>query len=107
MQVMTNPGDGVHVSGALEAHVQRKLRGVDRRFGERLTRVEVHFKDSNGGKGGVDTSCVMESHPAGLEPVVVEADAEDAYTASHAAAKKLEKALDHRVGRAEARNPKS
>lgn len=105
MQILTNPGDGVHVSDALEEHIQGKLGGVERRFGDRLTRVEVHFKDGNGQKGGVDTSCVMESHPAGLDPVVVEADAEDAYSASHAAAKKLEKALDHRVGRLKARHP--
>jgi len=99
MQLMSHPGDGVHVSEALENHLRDKLGRLEKRFGERVTRIEAHFKSDNGGRGDSDTRCVLEAHPAGMDAVVVEADAEDAYVAAQAAAGKLEKAIDHRVGR--------
>lgn len=103
MQIEVNPGEGVHVSEALEQHVHAKLATVARKHGDDITRLEVHFKDVNAGKGGPDTTCTMEAHPRGMPPVAVEALAEDAYGAAHAAAGKLERALDHRIGRREAR----
>lgn len=99
MQILLNTGEGMETSEALESHVRDKLEGVDRRFGDRLTRIEIYLKDVNAGKGGVDTACTMEARPRGLEPLVVEADAEDAYTATHEAARRLERALESRLGR--------
>jgi len=99
MQILINTGEGMETSDALESHVRDKLGGVDRRFGDRLTRIEVYLKDVNAGKGGVDTACTMEARPKGLDPLVVEANAEDAYTASHEAARRLERALESRLGR--------
>ena len=99
MQILINTGEGMETSDALESHIHEKLAGVERRFGDRLTRVEVYLKDVNAGKGGVDTACTMEARPRGLEPLVVEADAEDAYTATHEAARRLERALESRVGK--------
>ncbi len=104
MQLELNAGEGMETSAALERHVRDKLAGVERRFGERITRVEVYLKDTNADKGGVDTVCTIEAHPAGLSPVVVEAAAVDAYTATHEGARKLEKALETRIARAQARN---
>ncbi|WP_440995131.1 HPF/RaiA family ribosome-associated protein [Arhodomonas sp. SL1] len=101
MELQVNPAEGIETSAALEDHIRAKLAGVERRFGDRITRVEAYLKDVNAGKGGVDTACTLEAHPAGLQPVVVEADATDAYTASHEAARKLEKALAHRFAKAD------
>ncbi|AUB77909.1 MULTISPECIES: HPF/RaiA family ribosome-associated protein [Spiribacter] len=100
MELIINPGDGVHLSDALRDHVQHKLEPVERKHGERLTRIEVHFKDDNAGKGGADdVHCLLEAHPRGRDPLVAEAVAEDAYTAAHQAAGKLDRSLAHHFGK--------
>lgn len=101
MQIETNPGEGIQLSDALRAHIEEKLDRVERRFGDRITRLEVYLKDVNARKGGVDKVCTLEAHPAGLQPVAVEASSEDVYLAITEGAKKLEKAVEHRVARAE------
>jgi ribosomal subunit interface protein len=100
MEVLTHPGDGVTISQALANHIRSKLAGCQRRFADRVTRVEVHLKDVNAHKGGVDKICAMEAHPAGLDVVRVDSQAEDAYKASHGAAEKLERALERRFAKA-------
>lgn len=104
MKIEINPAEGVETSDAVEQHVRSKLAGVERRFGDRITVVEVYLKDTNADKGGIDKTCTLEAHPAGLKPVAVEATDADMYTAIHRASRKLGKAMEHRVGRSEARN---
>lgn len=101
MQIEVNPGEGIQLSDALRAHTEAKLNRVERRFGDRITRLEVYLKDVNSHKGGMDKVCTMEAHPAGMEPVAVEATAEDTYVSIREGAKKLEKAMEHRIARAE------
>lgn len=99
MQIQLNTADGVQHSDALERHVHDRLEGVNRRTGDRLTRVEVFCKDANADKGGADKACTMEARPAGLEPVVAKAQNVDMYMAVSEAAEKLENALAHQFGR--------
>ena len=99
MELITNPGDGIHLSDALNDHLRSKLEPVERKHGERLTRIEAHFKDENANKGGRDIHCLLEAHPRGSDPIVAEALAEDAYTAAHQAAGKLERALSSHFGK--------
>ena len=103
MDIEINTGEGVSRSEAVDAHVRRMLDRLERRYGERLTRVRVHLKDVNAAKGGVDKACTMEARPAGLDPVAVDAQDADLYKAIHEAAAKLDKAVGHRLGRAQAR----
>lgn len=103
MQILTTAEEGVTISDAIRAHIEDKLSGVDRRFGGRITRVEVFLKDTNADKGGVDKLCTMESRPAGLEPVAASAQTEDVYLSIQEAARKLEKAIESRIGRIEGR----
>lgn len=100
MQIQINPGAGVHISEALEQSIRDSLAAVDRRFGDHLTRIEVHFQDVNGPKGGVNKHCRVEARPRGLDPVLAENTADDAYDAARGAAKKLERVLEHRFGKA-------
>lgn len=104
MHIQFNAGEGVAVSEALEQHAHDRLNKVARRFGDRLTRVEVYLKDVNGPKGGTDKESVMEARPRGLQPSVAGATASDAYEAVKLAAERLEKVLDHRLGRLAAGN---
>lgn len=105
MELIINPGDGVQLSDALRDHLQHKLEPVERKHGERLTRIEAHFKDDNADKGGRDIHCLLEAHPRGMDPIVAEALAEDAYTASHQAAGKLDRALANQFGKNDRKRP--
>ena len=99
MELEINHADGVERSPALEQHVRERLARLDRRYGERVTRIRVFLKDVNGGKGGIDKVCTMEARPAGLGPIAVEAQDADLYAAVREAEGKLERALDHRMDR--------
>lgn len=99
MDIIINPGEGIELSDALEQFLRRKLAKVERRFGSRLTRIEVYLKDLNGPKGGNDKLCTLEARPASLHALAVEDQASDLYDAIQGAVDKLDKKLDHRLGR--------
>ena len=99
MHVQINPAEGVEVSEALAQHIHHSLEAVEKRFGDRLTRVEIHLKDVNGPKGGPDKHCMVEARPRGLEPAVAESTADDAYDSVRLAAERLEKVLGKRIGK--------
>ncbi len=104
MNVQINPQDRFTLTEALEQHLDHTLEAVDRRFGTRLTRLEVYLSDVNGPKGGPDKECKLEARPRGMDPVVASSTNEDAYMAIKEAADKLIKALEHRIGKANSRH---
>lgn len=99
MEIDINAADGIERSEALDEHIHAKLGRLEKRFGDRITRVEVFLKDVNGQKGGFDKSCTMEARPAGMDPIAVEATDTDTYLSVRDASSKLEKAVAHRVNR--------
>lgn len=88
-------------SAALEMQTERALGGVVRRFVGRLTRLEVHFADANGSHkhGPGDKRCTIEARPSGMHPVAVEAVSTSYQGAARQAARKLRRALEHRLSR--------
>lgn len=97
-------GEHIQISDAMESHVRKCLSTVEKRWGDRLTRVEMHLKDINSkNKGGVDKHCTFEARPAGLNPLTAEDTAEDAYDAIKGAADKLERVLEQAIERRERR----
>lgn len=105
MEIEINTAEGAAHSDAVDTHIRDKLDRVERLFGERVTRIQVFLKDVNARKGGVDQSCTMEARAAGLEPIAVEARETDMYLAVRDAIGKLEKAIEHRIGRKADRQP--
>lgn len=99
MQIQLNPAQGVELSAALDTHISERLERINRRFGDRLTRIEVHLADVNGPKGGVNKQARLEARPRGLDPVVADALAESAYDAVNGAAERLESVLESRFGK--------
>lgn len=97
MEIEIHNAAGVERSPALEQHVRERLERLQRRYGDRVTRIRVFLKDVNASKCGVDKVCTMEARPAGRDPVAVEAQHADLYRAVRAAEGKLEKALAHRL----------
>lgn len=99
MHIQINPGADMEISEALKGHVHKSLEKVEKRFGERITRIEAFFKDVNGPKGGVDKQCVFEARLRGHEPEAATALEADAYDAVKAAADRLERVLERRIGK--------
>ncbi|MCC6428246.1 MAG: NAD-binding protein [Phycisphaerales bacterium] len=103
LPIHIRPGN-LQTSPAIEAWVHRKLTGAFRRYGAKMTAVEVHFEDVNGHKhSGDDAHCVMEARVNGRAPIAVRARAADLYAAIDAAARKLDSALSRVAERGDTR----
>ncbi len=103
LPIHIRPGN-LQTSSAIEAWVHRKLAGAFRRYGSKMTAVEVHFEDVNGPKhGAADARCVMEARVNGRSPIAVQARADDLYGAIDAASRKLDAAIARVVERADTR----
>jgi ribosome-associated translation inhibitor RaiA len=100
MIVIVNTDRHLTASDDLRARVEADVATAIDRFGERVTRVEVHLNDENSGKAGAtDKRCMMEARLRGQPPVAVTARADDYELAIATASGKLERALDSVVGR--------
>ena len=73
MQVQINHDNHVRLGADVEERLADTVRDFLNRFGDRITRVEVHMSDANGGKGGDDKRCLLEARLANLQPIAVPA----------------------------------
>jgi ribosome-associated translation inhibitor RaiA len=95
MQVQVHTDNHVNGSAGLTAHVESIVMGALDRFGNRVTRVEVHIGDENGHKGGEhDKRCAMEARLSGLQPIAVTGQGAIVEAAISAAVDKLVRAID-------------
>jgi len=100
MLVQVNTSSNTHGSQELNQRVEDIVAASLGRFGDRLTRVEVHLSDENGAKTqGDDKKCVLEARPANMQPVTVTDVAATLDDAVEGAAKKMERHLDDTFGR--------
>jgi ribosome-associated translation inhibitor RaiA len=95
MQIQVNTDRSITGGTALTAQVEAAIDAALGRFGDTLTRVEVHLSDENSDQksGGEDIRCVVEVRPAGLEPIVVRHVGDNVDQALAGAATKMERAL--------------
>jgi ribosome-associated translation inhibitor RaiA len=101
MLVRVNTDNNIVGSDKLTLEVENIVTDVLGRFGDRLTRVEVHLADENSrAKGGEkDKRCTMEARVAGLQPIAVTEQRPTLMQAVSGAAEKLEKTLDRTLDR--------
>ena len=99
MQVQVNTDNHIKGDDALSRLVEAEVDGSIGRFGEQITRVEVHLNDLNGHKAGIDKRCMMEARIAGHQPVAVSHEAGTLEEAISGAAEKLERTLDRTLGK--------
>jgi ribosome-associated translation inhibitor RaiA len=99
MQIQINSDHHITGSPELAGQVQALVRDTLDRYSDRITRVEVHLNDINGVKGGADKRCLMEARLGGLGPVAVNHEAENLDLAINGAMEKLERALEHKLGK--------
>ena len=100
MHIEINTDNHIHHDESVERHVRQSLDTVLARFGEQVTRIEVHLHDKNADKkGGNDKHCLLEAKLEGRPPVAASDDADTLAAAITGAAKKLQRRLDHDLGR--------
>ena len=99
MFVQINTDNQIKSDTEANARLEQKIRARLRRFERRLSHVELHVTDVNGGKGGNDKRVSLELRPNGHAPLAVHADAHRVEDAVTVAADKAARALDHALGR--------
>jgi hypothetical protein len=104
VQVQVTTDRAVDGGEELIREVEAEVGAALSRFGERLTRVEVHLGDENAAKhGAADKSCTLEARPAGQQPVAVTHHAATSVEALRGALQKLQNLLESKFGRLDAR----
>jgi len=100
LDVQINTSNNVAGRETLVEKLEETVRNRLSRFGERLTRVEVHLGDENGDRGGGhDKRCVIEVRPAGQDPISVTDQAGSVDQAMTGALAKMASALDRTFGK--------
>ncbi len=100
MQIQVTTDNHIQGSAGLTEHVEAVVVDALDRFGDRVTRIDVHLGDENSHKHGGQW-CTMEAKLAGLPPAAATAQAETLDQAISAAADKLLNVLDHSIGKNE------
>jgi ribosomal subunit interface protein len=105
MQIQINSDHHItHImrSPQLAGRVQALVRDSLERYSDRITRVEVHLNDLNGDKrGSTDKRCLMEARIGGIGSVSANHEATSVELAIDGAMEKLERAVEHKLGRIE------
>jgi ribosome-associated translation inhibitor RaiA len=100
MKIQVHTDNAIEGSARLTQHVESVVSDTLARFGDQITRVEVHLRDVNGPRvAGDDKRCLMEARLAGRQPTVVTHDAPNVEVAIDGAVEKLQRSLDKVLGR--------
>lgn len=101
MQVQVRTDNHIHGSAELTRQVETLVEDAFGRFGNRITRVEVHLTDEASATKNRDDDkrCVMEARLAGQQPVAVTHHANTVEQALDGASEKLGKLLESKIGR--------
>jgi ribosome-associated translation inhibitor RaiA len=100
MQININTDKTIERHQGLDQHVASVVTAAVGRFGEHITRVEVHLSDDNSQKsadGG--NRCLLEARVTGYQPIAVSQHSATLHQAISGAAEKLERAVDSALGR--------
>lgn len=100
MQIQLNTDANVEGRESLAAWLEGELKDKLTRFGDHITRIEVHLSDANAARAGEDDKrCTLEARLAGRAPVAVSHDAAKVADAFRGATDKLQRKLDTVLGR--------
>lgn len=100
MQIQVNTDHNIEGNEQFASHVKSVVESALDRFSERITRVEVHLSDENGGKDGqADKRCAMEARLEGRQPTAATHHAATVDQAIDGAADKLASSIESTLGR--------
>jgi ribosome-associated translation inhibitor RaiA len=103
MQIHVNTDKNIGRRLGLDEHVETVVQAAIGRFGEQITRVEVHLSDENGPRGG-GSRCTLEARVTGYQPIAVHDSSDNLHQAIGGAADKLKRAIDSALGRLHDKN---
>ena len=104
MRIQINSDQNVRVDTRLIQFVRGEVNRFLKRFGSKLTRVEVHLSDVNSRKFGInDKRCLIEVRPARHRPLTATNRAQTVRQAVGGALTKLRTGLETFYGRLEKR----
>lgn len=95
---------GVHLtlSDAIKQHVQKHLVDpIEHFYDSEAAEIEIHLRDNNGPKGGVDKECSVTVRVPNSQSIHVTEVAEDIYKAIDLARDRVEKSAKRLVGRSQ------
>lgn len=103
MLVQINTDNNVTVHEAFGSEIESLLSDKLSRFGDQITRIEVHLSDENSHKGGQrDKRCLMEARLEGMDPIVVTEKNDTLMQAINGAISRLKAAIENARGKAKA-----
>jgi len=99
--VQVHTDTNIESSPALTSQVEALVAAAIGRFGDRVSRVQVHLGDENSSRkeGRNDKRCMMEVRMDGRPPIAVVQQAATLDQAMTGAADKLERSIDTMLGR--------
>jgi ribosome-associated translation inhibitor RaiA len=100
MQVLVNHDNHVQLAAETSERLSRTIEDSLSQFADRITRVEMHLGDENGGKhGNADKRCMLEARMSHIQPIAVTHQAESLQLAIDGALDKLGNAIGHAIGK--------
>jgi hypothetical protein len=106
MHIEINHDNHVRIDSDFMQRLSGAIEGTLLKHTDRVTRVEVHLGDTNGGKGGAaDKRCMIEVKLAGIPPLAVTHVADSLQLAIDGATEKLEHAVGHKLGKLHVMTP--
>lgn len=101
MQIQTNTDRNIVGHEALAQNVEEIVERLLGRFGDQITRVEIHLSDENSStkSGTADKRCLLEARLAGQQPVSVSELAHTVDAAVTGAAHKMISLLESELGK--------
>ena len=100
MQINVNTDKTIEHHNGLDDHVNKVVQAALQRFGEHISRVEVHLSEHNAQKSADgDIRCMMEARVTGYQPIAVSDHNATLHQSISGAADKLQRALDSALGR--------
>jgi ribosomal subunit interface protein len=101
MQIQVNTDNHTEGSAELTSHAEAVIESALERFGDRITRVEIHLSDENSRhkSGDADKRCAIEARLSGLQPITVSHGGSSLELALDAAVDKLKKTLTRTLER--------
>ena len=100
MKIEVNTDRHIESSERLIAYCKSTLEAEFDRFSDYITRLDVHFSDENGTKGGDDDKrCLIETKLKGLSPVTTSNSASNIDDALSGAIDKMSSVLDSTISK--------
>lgn len=100
MQIHVLTDNHIQGSERLVEEVSQGLESTLQRYGEQITRVDVHLADVNGPKGADnDKRCLIEARLAGHQPLVASHQAATIDESVDGASEKIFRIIESTIGR--------